>query len=145
MSPSPRLTHSSKTLYLLCTTLIINPQTERSVASVAPNLRFAVDELELYAQAKAPGRDHLTKALDLLQNAQRRAPHSFDAELFEGITLDILNRHDEAISRFKELRDAPTNYVGLFRTRTLMRSFSITKPSRSCVATHPQVSPPPSH
>lgn len=92
--------------------LLENPDTDRDVARIAPNLRFAVDELELYAQAK--GKAHLEKALEILRETQKSAPRSFDAKLFEAITLDILNRHDEAISRFEELRRDGKSYESVF-------------------------------
>jgi tetratricopeptide (TPR) repeat protein len=79
--------------------LIAMPKADETAANGAESLRDGLGFLQNYVDGQDASK--LTLALDKFQ-AVRTALHEFwDAYLYEGVTLDLLERHDEAILRFE--------------------------------------------
>ena len=88
--------------------LISSPEATQSDAEGAEALREGLIALQQYVRDRQPSP--LRSALELFATAKKELPEPlvYDAYLYEGVTLDLLERHQEAILRFEKiLRDTP--------------------------------------
>lgn len=78
--------------------LIAIPRADETAANGAENLREGLALLQSYVDGQDATK--LTQALEKFQAVRTALPDLWDAYLYEGITLDLLERHDDAILRF---------------------------------------------
>lgn len=70
-------------------------------AGAANHLRLGLNLLKQYVYSRSP--EKLTEAYQAFRAARNESPAFDEAYLFEGIALDLLEQHDEAIKRFSFL------------------------------------------
>lgn len=78
--------------------LIAIPRADEAAADSAENLRDGLAFLQSYVDGQDATK--LIQALEKFQAVRTALPDLWDAYLYEGITLDLLERHDDAILRF---------------------------------------------
>jgi predicted Zn-dependent protease len=92
---------SFKMYYLLAT------DTNVSEAESANKLRVGMSLLREYLLGRSP--ETLKAAYETFRDVHIESPGFSEAYLYEGITLDLLERHDDAIRTFKYLADLHNN------------------------------------
>lgn len=78
--------------------LIAMPKADETAANGADSLRDGLGCLQSYVDGQDATK--LTQALDKFQAVRTSLRDLWDAYLYEGVTLDLLERHDDAILRF---------------------------------------------
>jgi tetratricopeptide (TPR) repeat protein len=79
--------------------LIAMPTADEAAANGAESLRDGLGFLQSYVDGQDATK--LTQALDKFQAVRTSLRDLWDAYLYEGVTLDLLERHDDAILRFE--------------------------------------------
>lgn len=79
--------------------LIAMPTADEAAANGAESLRDGLGFLQNYVDGQDASK--LTQALDKFQAVRTSLRDLWDAYLYEGVTLDLLERHDDAILRFE--------------------------------------------
>lgn len=80
---------------------LIAKQTTVSDADLADKLRQGLGQLSQYISGQNPKQ--LQTAYETFRNVVREKPSYDEASLYEGVALDLMERHEEAISRFAYL------------------------------------------
>jgi len=78
---------------------MVRPQAPEAEAEAAEQLREGFDLLRRHMEAEPAGV--LEQALVKFGQVRRTLPEFWEAYLYEGVTLDLLERHDEALLRFE--------------------------------------------
>ncbi len=95
---------SYKMYYLIANTATIEE------AGAADQLRLGLNLLKQYVNNRTP--EKLNEAYKAFRNARNESPSFEEAYLYEGIVLDLMEQHDEAIKRFQFLaqpENTPSN------------------------------------
>jgi hypothetical protein len=83
--------------------LISRPGSTLSQAEAANSLREGLNQLWKHVATENP--DKLEHAYEAFREARTREDNFYQAYLYEGIALDLLSQHDEAIKRFEYLEN----------------------------------------
>ena len=80
------------------------------VGGLATDLRDGLTLLESYVsgtQSESGERpwENLEKAQEMFERVRKASPESLEAHLYEGIALDLLERHEEAIGHFAHVKE----------------------------------------
>jgi tetratricopeptide (TPR) repeat protein len=86
---------------------LIANQTKLSDAELNDKLRIGLEQLSQYISGRDPTQ--LQAAYEIFLGVIREEPTFDEAWLYEGVALDLLERHDEAISRFAFLAKNATD------------------------------------
>jgi hypothetical protein len=87
--------------------LIANKEKDTADAGVANSLRVGLNLLRQYVNKRDPAK--LSEAYEACRAARNENPGFEEAYLYEGIALDLLELHDEAIKRFHYLVENTAN------------------------------------
>lgn len=85
---------------------MVRPQAPEAEAEAAEQLREGLDLLRRYMEAEPAAV--LQQALVKFGQVRRALPEFWEAYLYEGVTLDLLERHDEALLRFEHVENHAT-------------------------------------
>ena len=85
---------------------VISKDASSAEADQVDELRRGLKRLEAYAEGAAPAADLLEAAREF-EGVRRRRPGDLLAGLYQGIALDLAERHDEAITLFRTVSRAP--------------------------------------
>lgn len=73
-------------------------------ADVANDLRIGLDELRAYLAASETPLPMLERSRATFERVRKTDPEFLEAHLYEGIALDLLERHDEAAAHFAHVK-----------------------------------------